>query len=74
MWFNLKTNDSFCIKMVILTVRYFAECEEIFGELYDCDIQKLKLILSHYAKSNDKSKSFFDYWYKIYEIFKIYSR
>ncbi|MBR3918350.1 MAG: hypothetical protein IKJ59_06395 [Clostridia bacterium] len=70
MWFNLKTNDSFCIKMVILAIRYFAECEEIFGELYDCDKKQLKSIVSRYGKINGKSKSYFNYWYKIYETFK----
>lgn len=73
MWFNLKTNDSFCIKMVVLTIRHLAECEEIFGELYDCDKKQLKLIISHYAKINGKSETFFAYWYKIYETFKILS-
>lgn len=74
MWFNLKTNDSFCIKMVILTVRHFAEREEIFGELYNCDKKQLKLIISRYAETNCKSESFFEHWYKIYKIFNIYSR
>lgn len=74
MWFNLKTNDAFCIKMVILTIRYFAEREEIFGELYNCDKKQLKHIITRYAETNCKSESFFDYWYKIYEIFNIYSR
>lgn len=72
MWFNLKTNDEFCIKIVILAIKYFAECEEIFGKLYNCDKKQLKSIISHYAETKDKSKSFFDYWYKIYGIFNIY--
>lgn len=73
MWFNLNTNDTFSIKMLILTFRYFAELEEIYGELYNCNKQQLKLILTHYAKINNKSKSYFDYWHRVYETFKGYS-
>lgn len=72
MWFNLKTNDTFCIKMLILAIRYFAECEEIFGELYNCDKQQLRLIISHYAELNSKSKSYFEHWYSVYKIFRSY--
>lgn len=73
MWFNLNTNNEFCIKMLILTIRHFAEVEEIFGELYNCDKHQLKLIFSHYMKLNNKSESYFDIYYKIHNIFKFYS-
>ena len=73
MWFNLKTNDTFCIKMIILAIRYFAEQEEIFGELFNCNKKQLNIILSRYNNTNDESKTYFEECYKYYKIFINYS-
>ncbi len=73
MWFNLKTNHAFCIKMVVLIIRYCAEQKEIFGELFNCNKKQLKLILSHYNNTDDDSEIYFEECYRYYKVFKRYS-
>lgn len=73
MWYNLKSNNDFCIKMVVLVIRYCAEQEEIFGEMFNCNKKQLKLILSRYNNTNDDSEMYFEECYRCYKVFKRYS-
>lgn len=72
-WYSLHNNDSFCIRMIIFTLRHCAETEEIFGELYNCNKKQIKAILLRYKNFTEEAIQYFKECYGYYKIFKKYT-